>query len=286
MKVSVALPCYNMRAFVGEAVESVLAQTHQDWELLVVDDGSTDGSSDVVSKYNDPRVRLIRQDNQGLSAARNTALGAASGEYVCFLDADDRYAPAFIETCLALLAPEPDAIAALTAARFFDHATGETLQIQQPKPDDALRRLLEFRGPVVCSPGAILLRRETADETGIFDTAYRHSEDWDYWTRLAARGRFIATDKIGVEVRAHAGQMSRNIDAFAKYMRLGFAKAKARGYFDSPRHYRYCAARLELIIAASYFRHNGDWRRAAAGAFKSLELHPAAIAERLTGRFQ
>lgn len=286
MKVSVALPCYNMQAFVGEAVESVLAQTHEDWELLVVDDGSTDDSSEVVGQYDDARVRLIRQENQGLSAARNTALRAASGDFVSFLDADDRYLPGFMAAGLRLLEERPGADAALTAARFFDHATGETLQIQRPKPDDALRRLLEFRGPVVCSPGAILLRRAAADETGLFDTAYRHSEDWDYWTRLAARGAFCAADETGVEVRAHAGQMSRNIDAFAKYMRLGFDKAKARGYFDSPRHYRYCAARLELIIAASYYRHNGDWRRAASGAFKSLGLHPAAVFERLTGRFQ
>src|ERR687898_3129642 len=95
--VTVVIPCYNQAHFLGEAIESVLSQSYPNFEILVVDDGSPDDTSEVASRYPPQQVRLISQKNQGVSAARNTGIGHARGEYVVFLDADDRLLPEALE---------------------------------------------------------------------------------------------------------------------------------------------------------------------------------------------
>src|SRR5919199_424046 len=104
--VSVVIPCYNQAHFLGEAIESVLAQSHPHFEIVVVNDGSTDNTSEVATRY--PGVRCIRQDNQGLSAARNSGLARSGGKYVVFLDADDRLLPEALEAGLECLKAHPE----------------------------------------------------------------------------------------------------------------------------------------------------------------------------------
>src|SRR3712207_1908731 len=104
--VSVVIPCYNQAHFLGEAIESVLAQSYPNVEIIVVDDGSTDATSEVARSY--PKVRLVRQENQGLSGARNAGLARSEGEYVVFLDADDRLLPEALETGVEYLEARPE----------------------------------------------------------------------------------------------------------------------------------------------------------------------------------
>src|SRR5215212_207946 len=104
--VSVVIPCYNQAHFLGEAIESVLAQNHLRFEIVVVDDGSTDDTAEVAACY--PGVRCVRQDNRGLSAARNNGLRHSEGEYVVFLDADDRLLPEALETGLKCFEAHPE----------------------------------------------------------------------------------------------------------------------------------------------------------------------------------
>jgi len=108
MTVSVILPTYNRANLVGEAIESVLGQTHRDFQLIVVDDGSTDETPAVLARFADPRLRIIRQDNGGKSAARNRGLDEARGEFIAFLDSDDLWAPTFLESVLAVFSGEPE----------------------------------------------------------------------------------------------------------------------------------------------------------------------------------
>src|SRR5215204_1328714 len=103
--VSVVIPCYNQAHFLGEAIESVLAQSYPNFEIIVVDDGSPDNTSEVAASY--PRVRLVRQENQGLSAARNSGLARSEGEYVVFLDADDRLLPGALQAGLECFEAHP-----------------------------------------------------------------------------------------------------------------------------------------------------------------------------------
>src|SRR5215212_8886473 len=104
--VSVVIPCYNQAHFLGEAIESVLAQSHPNFEIIVVDDGSPDDTSEVAARY--PGVRLVRQENQGLSGARNAGLARSEGEYVVFLDSDDRLLPEALEAHLEHLETRPE----------------------------------------------------------------------------------------------------------------------------------------------------------------------------------
>ena len=97
MHFSVIMPLYNKATYVRKAVESVVRQTFGDWELIVVDDGSTDGSGEVVREIDDPRIRLVQQENSGVGAARNNGVAQSSAPWICFLDADDWWEPTFLE---------------------------------------------------------------------------------------------------------------------------------------------------------------------------------------------
>ena len=106
IKVSVIMPAYNRETYIRESIDSVLAQSFTDFELIVVDDGSTDATAAIVQSYTDARIRLIRQPNQGVSVARNTGLDAAKGEYISFLDSDDLYYPDFLKILLQIIQSE------------------------------------------------------------------------------------------------------------------------------------------------------------------------------------
>jgi glycosyltransferase involved in cell wall biosynthesis len=126
MKVSIIMPLYNKAPYVGRALRSIFAQTFEDFEVLVVDDGSTDEGPELTAGCGDPRVRLFRQANAGPGAARNRALAEARGEYVAFLDADDEWLPAFLETSVTLLEKHGPAVAAAASAYFIDPTYGST----------------------------------------------------------------------------------------------------------------------------------------------------------------
>jgi glycosyltransferase involved in cell wall biosynthesis len=216
---SILTAAYNASATVGAAVESVLAQTEPSWELIVVDDGSTDGTEATVERYGgDPRVSLIVQANHGLSGARNTALAAARGSYVALLDADDLYMPHYLAAMREALEGNPGAGFAYTDAWLLDDATGRiarrtAMADQHPPPSapptarDLLRELIE-RNFVYVSAA---VRREALERVGPFDVSLPSLEDYDLWLRLAAGG-FRAAHAPGVHAvyRRRAGSMSSN----------------------------------------------------------------------------
>jgi hypothetical protein len=127
MNVSVIVPLYNKAPFIERTLHSIFAQTHRDYELIVVDDGSTDGGAEVVGRCPDSRLRLLRQDNAGPGAARNRGLAEARGEYVAFLDADDEWTPRFLETGLALLDRHGPDVAAVSSGYYF-HPPGRSTE--------------------------------------------------------------------------------------------------------------------------------------------------------------
>src|SRR5262245_63306392 len=119
-KISVIVPCYNLGEYLSEAVDSVLAQSRQDFEVIVVDDGSTDPATiEILSSFSRPKTRVLRAPHAGLAAARNRGIASSSGEYLCALDADDRLAPAFLEKTSAVLDADPSATFVSTWLRTF-----------------------------------------------------------------------------------------------------------------------------------------------------------------------
>ena len=183
-RISVIIPLWNKRAEVGAAIASVLAQTVAPLEVVVVDDGSTDGSDAVVEAFTSPLVRLIRQPNAGVSAARNRAIGEARGEWVALLDADDEWRPEFLEKVSLLSLECPDCRAYGTGFDVRD-AQGRLTRGATPAVRGRVDYFAEAMSRYVLIPSAAVLHRQTVHELGGFPEGMRLGEDQYLWTKLA-----------------------------------------------------------------------------------------------------
>jgi len=183
------MPAYNVEPFISKAIDSVRAQTFSDFELLVVDDGSTDGTAAIVEQHaaEDPRIRLLRQTNRGLSTARNLALEHARGKYIAILDSDDAWVPSFLEAQAAILEERPDVDIVTTNAWLLGGALDgrPAGPVSDPRPDPDLHQLLEDETSVFIMS---VFRRRVYDAIGGFDEAFRSNEDYDFWIRAAVAG--------------------------------------------------------------------------------------------------
>jgi glycosyltransferase involved in cell wall biosynthesis len=187
--VTVITPAYNVGPWVGEAIDSVLRQSEQRFEYIVVDDGSTDDTADVVRSRaaTDDRIRLIQVPNGGSGAARNVALAEASAPFVAFLDGDDRWGPQFLRCQLdAIAAAPPEVGVSFCHTRVMTEA-GQVVGLRwQPSgPCDADRILVENNPPHHGS--SLLIRRSCFDELGFFDPQMRSAVDFEMWLRIATR---------------------------------------------------------------------------------------------------
>jgi glycosyltransferase involved in cell wall biosynthesis len=205
--VSVVLPTYNRAAFLREAIESVRAQTFQDWELLVVDDGSTDDTAVIVQEFarRDRRIRNMRQANGGLHAARNTGLRAASGRYMTFLDDDDLLLPNKLAHQVPAMEARPE-LGFLYSPVWLRSDDGKPDRCIPPRLGNTFAALFENCLPQV---HGVLVRRSCLDAVGLFDEQHPYAGDYDLWLRLASRFPFdYTTEPVGI-YRHHRGNMSR-----------------------------------------------------------------------------
>jgi glycosyltransferase involved in cell wall biosynthesis len=206
--ISVIIPCYNAEAFLAEAMESVLKQTRPVSEIVVVDDGSTDGSAQVARSYGAKVIALDR--NCGHSVARNVAVQAARGDLIAFLDADDYWNPNHCEVVCGLLERNPDAAVAYSATRRFGTRSG--VEYESPcdhKPFDAFWE--SFRACIVSSNNAVMWRSIYV-EFGGFDHTIRIASDHEFWFRVSQKHRFVSTPEITSNYRWHPTQISRAPD--------------------------------------------------------------------------
>jgi glycosyltransferase involved in cell wall biosynthesis len=196
--ISCIVPAFNAQRYLGETIDSILGQAYSPLEVIVVDDGSTDGTRDVVRPYGD-RVRYLHQRNGGHAAARNLGLDAAGGAFVAFLDADDLWHPDKLERQVTLLREKPEVDACVTLVEEF---RSPELTSQEPLPDGA---------PV---PGyrsvTLLARAGLFDAVGRFDPALRHGNDTDWFLRAADQGAVIELlPEVLVYRRLHDSNRSR-----------------------------------------------------------------------------
>jgi glycosyltransferase involved in cell wall biosynthesis len=208
-QISIIIPCYNYARFLPDSVASVLAQTCADWELIIVDDSSSDATlataRQLMARHPDRRIRLFQQPNAGPAAARNTGAQRAAGEYLLFLDADDMLAPTLIERAAAILREDPTVGFVYTGIRLFGQDRHDWPSI----PFDM--RLLALDNYV---PPHALVRRAAWQQVGGFDTARSlwAFEDWDFWLRVAAAGwlgRHIAEPLV--RYRRHGRSLSDGV---------------------------------------------------------------------------
>lgn len=222
--VSAVIPSYNYGAFVGKAIDSVLNQTYPNIECIVVDDGSTDDTREVVAKYGD-RVRYVYQKNAGLPDARNTGVKAATGEFVGFLDSDDEWEPNFVEVALGhfnKLAPD-FGVVACRATQVGPDSKPLGLKRLLPDVEEELSLTdLIFRTRFF--PSAVLARKLAVVEAGYFDTNYV-SEDRDMWIRIAERHRVLLHGQRLVLIRKHPTNMSKNAKSMKEKIKRTIAKS-------------------------------------------------------------
>jgi len=204
--VSVVIPCFNHARFLADALDSVRAQTWPHVEAIVVDDGSTDDPTSVVSRY--PDVRYIRQSNRGLSEARNVGWRASGGSVVIFLDADDVLTPRAATAAVEQLGSYPEAMLAFGRLEIMD-ASGKRIPATLPIVTGHFYEEL-LRRNYIRTPAMAAVRREVMELVGGFDPSCSPSADYDLYLRVARRYSLIAHPAIVARYRQHAANMSRN----------------------------------------------------------------------------
>jgi GDPmannose 4,6-dehydratase len=219
--VSVVVPTYNYGRFLGEMLDSLLAQTYQNWECVVIDDGSTDNTKEVVARYSetDGRIRYISQENRGQPAALNTGLRNFAGEYLQILDADDLIETRKLERQVESLEKHPEVDIVYSRALFFMEEEAGAREYEERAlpsfgvPGQSGEVLPEMLRSNIMTVNAPLVRRRTVEAVGLFDEELSPMQDWDYWLRCALAGaRFQFMDEPGTRalVRVHSTSSSQN----------------------------------------------------------------------------
>jgi peptidoglycan/LPS O-acetylase OafA/YrhL len=273
-RVSVIVPAHNAAAHVRTAVGSVLAQTWQDLELLVVDDGSTDGTHKLLAGYG-ARLRVLRQANAGPAAARNHGLREARGEYVAFLDADDFWETEKLAAQVALLDANADVGFCSTATRVVDGAGNVVALWPCLPPDIPLPDALFMNGAAISgSTSGVMARRALLQQVGGFDAALRGFEDPDLWTRLAACARYACIPQALTVVVRTPGSVSSHLPRMRAATLASFRKN--RGLLPPPRRGTYwrtaCAGALTDYAKTAW--RAGDRRHALLWTLEALIRAP------------
>jgi glycosyltransferase involved in cell wall biosynthesis len=278
---SVVMPAYNVETTIGPAVESVLRQTWDDFELIVVDDGSTDQTHAAVEPFEvNPRVRVVRHENRGLAAARNTGIAHARGEHLAFLDSDDLWMPTYLEAMARALAEDPRAGIGYTDAWVLDERTraiyrrGTAMSCMDPPaqppqdPQALFARLV--RGNFIFSSATV--RRSVIEKVGPFDSRLRAAEDWELWLRIAAHGyRAVRPPGMLAIYRSRPGSLSKDEVLLLSSVRrvLQFV---AEEYEDIPDDLR-AVARAEMLKLDASLSSFGRKRAAVRGYGIRLRDH-------------
>ena len=234
--VSVVIPAYNYAEYLGAAITSVLHQDHSNFEIIVVDDGSTDNTAEVVAEFADERIRYVLQANAGLSAARNTGVRKARYEFIALLDADDQWLPTHLSSTLGhfLRQSESLGLVASTSRRVDSH--GRELPIRfSPVQLDREIPVADIVLKTRFQPSAVIIRRSVFTKCGCFDTSLRSSEDRDMWIRIGSKYRIFLQVQPTVLLRKHAANMSKQADRMSESMSLVIHRAYSAGVV--PRHH-------------------------------------------------
>ncbi len=224
-RISIVIPTYNHARFLAEAIRSALDQTWQDFEIIVVDDGSTDDTHRVVAQFGQS-VKYIRQENGGLAAARNAGIRAARGREIGLLDADDVWLPDYLMTMLTALESDSRVGAVYCGWQYIDEA-GNSLprvNVRVVPPDQAYQAMVHMDFLV---PSGVLVRRDCFDDLGLFDESLRDTqgcEDWDMWLRILKQYRMIGVPQALVKYRIYGQSMSSNLEGMERAKRAVIRK--------------------------------------------------------------
>jgi len=226
-QVSVIIPTYNRGWTIGEAVDSVLAQDYRDFELIVVDDGSADNTSQVLDAYRGT-IKVFRQENKGVSAARNRGIAEASGRFIAFLDSDDLWLPQKLSTQVEFFNTTPDALICQTEEVWIRSGVRVNPKKRHKKPSGMIFE--PSLALCLVSPSAVMIRRSLLEIVGNFDETLPLCEDYDLWLRISCRFPVYRIDTpLIIKRGGHKDQLSASfgldrfrIKAIKKIIKSGF----------------------------------------------------------------
>ena len=213
-KVSVIIPVYNTGEIIKETIASVRMQTFRDFEIIIVDDGSSDNTVELIDDQNDPAVRIIRQENTGIAGARNRGMAEAKGEYLAFLDHDDLFLPEKLQCQVELLDKDPELALVYSPVETFGN-TDVKIPDYELISGDVFCSVLEQNK--IHSASCIMIRRAAIEKYGIrFRQEFAPCDDWDFYLRLSHHCRFANTGNVLVRYRLHGGNESRDSEKMYK----------------------------------------------------------------------
>lgn len=271
--VSVVIPTYNRAHLIREALESVFSQTFKDYEVILIDDGSTDGTEALIQEHYAGRLRYVKQKNAGISGARNRGIALAKGKYVAFLDSDDRWLAEKLQKQFNYMETHPKTgLLCTKLIRYEIGGSGKTEICPAGFPKH-FSELLE--GPNFIPTTTTMVRRECFEKTGVFDPALQVAEDWDLWIRIGKVYEMHCLDDVLAEHRDHPQKTTRDLtkvyDGFwrfyAKNLRLH------QEYLKDLKKYKRRAAAFRYLLGTSLLRQ-GKRRRALGNISGALLMDP------------
>ncbi len=270
-KVSVIIPTFNRAHLIGKAVKSALSQTYQDFEIIVIDDGSTDNTEETVKSFNNFKIRYIsHSNNRGISAARNTGIRASRGEYIALLDSDDEWLPEKLDKQVDVLQNESSEVGVVCSWSYNIDEKGNYISKRYlPKKDGYIYEDLLSTDPI--SVPTVLIRKECFNRVGLFDDLLNAQEDWDMWIRIAKYYRFALIKIPLAKCRLHSNQISKNPGVkiiTANRILVKYANELKKRPRAHSKHYFYIGNRL---------CHMGKTKEGQRYLIKAISLYPFCI---------
>lgn len=269
--VSIIIPAYNAEKYLRETIDSALAQTYENTEIIVVDDGSTDRTPDILAEYGN-KIRVVRQTNKGTAAACNAGVAAARGAWVCFLDSDDIWLPnkvaRQVEHCGA------NAISHTDSVCFGDAIARETRRssFEPPYSGQVLKELLVVN---FITKSTVMMRRDVFNRYGGFDESYVTCEDWQLWIKVCAEHNLGYLPEAVVRYRVHLKSKSmisrRTLIARLRILNSAFGRG---GVAQSLSQYRNKSFASAYQVTCHFAAESGDWKFAFNCALHALRYDP------------
>ncbi|WP_297070275.1 glycosyltransferase [Thermococcus sp.] len=262
-KVSIIIPTYNRSELLGRALDSVMSQGFDDFEVLVIDGARSQSTRELVRSYGDGRLRYVPQRGRGIANARNLGVLKARGKFIAFLDDDDRWRDDKLERQLEFFKELPENYGLVyTAFTYYHLEKGRILGIKRPKASGNVYRYL-LRDNIT-GTSTIMVRRECFKRAGLFRESFPTCEDWDMWLRMSKRCLFGAVDQPLVDYSIHSGQFS-----FARYLTGRYRMIEEHGDIrDNPRILSYHLLQIGLLKV-----FGGD-RRGVEDILRAFRLNP------------
>jgi len=270
--VSIIIPTYNQANFIDKAINSALKQTYQDFEIIVIDDGSTDDTEEIMKGFKDKRVKYIKKykENRGISVARNTGIKMAKGKYIALLDSDDEWLPEKLDKQIQLLQNKSSEVGVVCSWSYNIDEKGNFISKRcLPKRDGYIYEDLLSTDPI--SVPTVLIRKECFNRVGLFDDLLNTQQDWDMWIRIAKYYRFALIKIPLVKYRIHPNQISNNPEAkviTAKRILVKYANELKKRPGAYSKHHFYIGNRL---------CHMGKTKEGQRYLLKAISLCPFYI---------